>query len=322
MAPQVMFGTATFGMHMSEFQDTGAVKQLLQTLLDLGVHRLDTGARYPPLNPGRAEELIGEAKELSRKFVIDTKIYTNTQTDGSGDLTIEAIERSTSGSLQRLQKPEGVNVLYIHRPDPATPLEDQVRGFQEQIERKQCQTWGVSNMPPDLLKKILEVCEQNGWPKPSHYQGTYNLISRGMESTLLPLLRAHGMTFVCFGSVASGFLTGKFVNNEHSGTRLGDDNPLGKHFQRIYGTPDLLDAMRKFDREVRAHGITPVEVAVRWIFYHSQLCDSDAVLLGASKIRQLIENMAYKQRGRLPEAILPLVEELWSNVKASRAGVF
>lgn len=108
MAPQLIFGTASFGMDLTEFQDSQSVEHLLKNLQELGVHRLDSGARYPPMKPGRAEELIGETKELSGKFIIDTKVYTDTQTDGSGDLTSEAIESSLQASLKRLRKSDGV----------------------------------------------------------------------------------------------------------------------------------------------------------------------------------------------------------------------
>lgn len=108
MTPQLIFGTACFGMDMTEFQGPSSVQTLLKNLQEIGIHRLDSGARYPPMKPGRAEELIGETKELSGGFIIDTKVYTDTQTDGSGDLTSEAIEKSLHSSLQRLKKSDGV----------------------------------------------------------------------------------------------------------------------------------------------------------------------------------------------------------------------
>lgn len=106
MSPRLIFGTATFGMDMTAFQDASSVHTLLSSLSALGIHRLDTGARYPPMKPGRAEELIGETKELSGRFVVDTKVYTDTSKDGSGDLTDEAIERSVRASLERLGRDE------------------------------------------------------------------------------------------------------------------------------------------------------------------------------------------------------------------------
>ncbi|RWA12872.1 hypothetical protein EKO27_g2257 [Xylaria grammica] len=321
MAPQVVFGTAGLGLHGTAFQGASSVKDLLRMLRDLGISRLDTGARYPPLNPGLSEQLLGEARELSRDFVIDTKVYTDAKKDGSGDLTLEAISTSAYGSLQRLKRPEGVNVLYIHRADPTTPLEEQIQGFAEQIAQGRCKTWGVSNMRPEVLEELLRLCEENGWPKPSYYQGTYNVISRGMETKLWPILQTHNVKFVAFWALAAGFLTGNFVNGQHAGTRMGDDNPLGKQIQKMYGSQDVLDAVKKFDTETRALGLTPLEVAVRWIFHHSKLTDDDCVLLGASKVEQIVENVAFIRKGPLPDNVLPLVEELWDGVKETRGEV-
>ncbi|KAI0973759.1 putative oxidoreductase [Xylaria arbuscula] len=322
MAPQIIFGTAGFGMDKTAFQDAQSVKSLLSTLKDLGISRIDTGARYPPLKPGRSEELLGEARDISRDFTIDTKVFTDTKTDGSGDLTPEAISKSANSSLQRLQRPEGVNVLYIHRADPSTPLRDQIQGFTEQISKGICKAWGVSNVPPSVLEEILQLCEENGWPKPSWYQGTYNVISRGMETKLWPILEKHNIRFVAFWSgFGKRLLTGNLVNGRHAGTRLGDDNPLGKPFQKMYGSTDVLEATKRFDVETRAQGLSPLEVAVRWIFHHSKLTDDDAVLLGASKVEQLAESVAFIRKGPLPDAAVLLANDLWEGVKSTRSEI-
>ncbi|KAL7622018.1 hypothetical protein AAE478_007519 [Parahypoxylon ruwenzoriense] len=320
MAPQLIFGTASFGMPMTEFQDAEAVKRLLQALKELGITRLDSGARYPPPKPGRSEELIGEAKEISCEFLVDTKIYTDTATDGSGDLTAGAIVKSTDGSLKRLQA-DSVNVLHVHRADPATPLEEQVQGFNDQITQGHCKKWGVSNVPPPVLEKMIQICEEKGWQKPSCYQGVYNLVTRGMETKLLPLLRAHGIAYNGFQPLAAGFLTGKLVNNEQAGTRFGDDHPLGAISRRMFGGEDLLSAMKKFDTEVKAQGLMPVEVAIRWLMYHSALEDDDGIVLGASKVAQVIDTVNFIRKGPLPESILPLADELWGSVKGTRGEI-
>ncbi|RYC64266.1 hypothetical protein CHU98_g1957 [Xylaria longipes] len=280
------------------------------------------GRPVPPTNPGRSEQLLGEARGLSRGFVIDTKVYTDTATDGSGDLTPEAISKSADASLQRLQRPEGVNVLYVHRGDPATPLEEQIQGFVAQIVKGHCKAWGVSNVRPEMLENMLRLCEQNGWPKPSYYQGTYNVISR-VHRFLRPTRPcALGTAFVdrtySNMAVAAGFLTGKFVNGQHAGTRMGDDNPLGKYIQQMYGSEDVLSAVKKFDTETRALGLTPLEVSIRWVFHHSKLTDEDCVLLGASKVEQVIENVAFIRKGPLSDQVLPLVEKLWERLDFDR----
>lgn len=119
MTPQLIFGTASFGMDLTDFQDPQSVYALYETLQELDINRLDSGARYPPLKPGRAEELIGETKEVSDGFTIDTKVYTDVRTDGSGDLKGEAVEKSIQGSLQRLRAVGGVSDIVnpaIHCP--------------------------------------------------------------------------------------------------------------------------------------------------------------------------------------------------------------
>ncbi|KAL8832267.1 MAG: hypothetical protein Q9191_000366 [Dirinaria sp. TL-2023a] len=143
MAPHLIFGTASFGFHSTEFQDHSSVLVLLQNLQSLGIHHLDSGARYPPTNPGRAEDLIGKARELSESFTIDTKVYTDVRTDGSGDLTCEAIERSAMESLQRLNRLDGVNILHAHRADPSTPLIEQINAFNQQIKQGRCKAVGT-----------------------------------------------------------------------------------------------------------------------------------------------------------------------------------
>ncbi|KAI1392062.1 putative oxidoreductase [Hypoxylon trugodes] len=322
MSPQFIFGTAGFGMDRTEYSDAASVKTALETVRSLGIRRLDSGARYPPLNPGRSEALIGEAREISTEFEVDTKVYTDTKTDGSGDLTREAIQKSIEGSLERLKRPEGVNVLHIHRADPSTPLEEQVRAFNEQIELGHCKAWGVSNVPVDTLEKILALCSEHGLRKPVCYQGEYSLISRGAETKLFPLLRAHGIRFNSFRSFASGLLTGNAVNGKAEGTRFGADNPLGGAMQRVFGAQDLQDAVKKFDTETRARGISkPLEVAVRWIVHHSALDEGDGVVLGSSRVSQVIETVEFARKGPLPDELLKVTEDLWDALKETRGNI-
>ncbi|KAL8950583.1 MAG: hypothetical protein Q9222_003392 [Ikaeria aurantiellina] len=309
-------------MDMSSFQDSSSVHSLLEALESLGIRRLDSGARYPPLNPGRSEALLGETRTISRKFHIDTKVYMDVQTDGSGDLTAAAIARSVSGSLQRLKLEEhGVNVLHAHRADPSTPIQEQIEAFNQQIELGRCREWGVSNVPSEKLEMMLSICEEKGYRKPSCYQGDYNLITRGMETRLLPILRAHSMSFNAFRPLAAGFLTGKLINNEHQDTRFGDSNPLGKAAQKLFGAEDLHTAMKDFYVRLKPYGISPLEVTIRWIMYHSALQEKDGVIIGASKAEQVQQVVGMIENGPLPSEISQLADDLWNAVRESRGGI-
>ena len=173
-------------------------------------------------------------------------------------------------------------------------------------------------MPIPILERMLQICDEEGLQKPSCYQGDYNMITRGMETKLLPLLRQHGIVFNAFRAMAAGFLTGNFVRGEHIGTRFDDENLLEKITQKIYGAENLHTAMKLFDEECTTKGLTTVEVALRWIFHYSARGDGDGVVVGASRKQQVMESMAMFQKGLLPDEVLHSVEKLWNAVRASR----
>lgn len=121
--------------------------------------------------------------------------------------------------------------------------------------------------------------------------------------------------------LAAGFLTGKLINNDHVGTRFGDDNPLGEFARKLFGAEDLHSAMTSFGAEARSHNLTPVEVAIRWIAHHSSLKDEDGIILGASKIEQIRETVSMVKKGPLSGEILKTAEDLWGAVRGSRSEI-
>lgn len=312
MAPQLVFGTGVLGMDGMEFHDNESVTKLLQTLKELGINHLDTAARYPPFDPGKSEQLLGMANALSDTFVIDTKVYTEVG-DGSGDLTRPAMQKSVDGSLERLHRPQGVNVLFAHRPDPATPLEEQVQAFQNQIAQGHAKAWGVANHPPETLQKIMDLCERTGWQKPAWYQGSYSMLTRGVETRVLPILRTYGLSFLASHVLASGVLTGKHSDAE--------GNPTGRFAKGGYATPEVAAAMKAFVAGCAAHSLPPVEVASRWLAHHSALTDEDGIVLGASKLAQVGDTVANIRKGPLPAPVVALAEEVWDMVKAVRGSM-
>lgn len=121
--------------------------------------------------------------------------------------------------------------------------------------------------------------------------------------------------------LSAGFLTGKLVNNQHADTRAGDSNPLGKLIQSAFGADDLRSAMKQFDMDVRAEGLTSAEVAVRWAAHHSALSEDDGMILGASRTAQIQQSVAFIRKGKLPENVLRLADKLWEAVRESRGNI-
>lgn len=206
-----------------------------------------------------------------------------------------------------------MDVVFAHRPDRATPLEEQVQGLAEQVSSGRARAWGVANHPPETLRAMLDVCEREGLVLPRWYQGTYSLLSRGAEDAVFPLLRERGLSFLASHALASGFLTGKHVDAE--------GNPTGRFAGGGYAVPEVAAAMKTFVAGCEAHGLLPVEVASRWIAHHSALNEEDGIVLGASKLVQVGETVAHIRKGPLPTPVVASAEELWQAVKSIRGSM-
>lgn len=100
-----------------------------------------------------------------------------------------------------------------------------------------------------------------------------------------------------------------------------DDNPIGKVVQKMFGSEELLVAMKKFDEGARRHGLTPAEVAVRWLAHHSALREEDGIILGASRNEQIVETVGFIRKGRLEDEVVRLAEEAWEGVRGVRGEI-
>lgn len=121
--------------------------------------------------------------------------------------------------------------------------------------------------------------------------------------------------------LAAGFLTGKFINNDTTGTRFDPNGPIGPIIQKMFSGDQLMDAMREFDTAVKQKGLTSPEVAIRWLMHHSALTEDDSVVLGASQIHQIQDTVALTRKGPLPDDVLVLTEELWDSVRELREDI-
>ncbi|KAH8430918.1 uncharacterized protein LDX57_008582 [Aspergillus melleus] len=191
--PKLIFGAASFGM---DFASPEEIQEVLDYLKRNKITHIDTASRYPPIAPGRSEELLGETKAVNQGFTIDTKIFTQTSNQG-GHMESSAVEQSVKISLRRIGIDQ-VNTLYIHYPDLSTPLEEQARTINDLYAAGKFKQFGVSNFKPDLLQQFLAICEAHGYVKPTVYQGDYSAVNRGMEKKLLPILRNYGIAYNAF----------------------------------------------------------------------------------------------------------------------------
>ncbi|KAI0882615.1 Aldo/keto reductase [Annulohypoxylon maeteangense] len=317
--PVIYFGTSTFGSsHVPTLQDEAIVSTFLDALNDGDVSQIDTAARYPPDNHGGSERMIGRVKAPARGFTINTKVLFAGQ-NSDGTLSKEAVRKSVANSLEVLGVKK-LGILYAHCPDLATPLAEQAEALNEQYQKGYCEKIGISNFPLDMLKSFIDICEKEGYIKPSVYQGQYNLICREPEKELLPFLREHNMTFNAYSPLGGGFLTGKLTLGTAEGTRLR--SAYGAHFAAWYDRPEFHDAVKKLLEVIGPLGIKPSEAALRWLAYHSDLGEKDGVILGATKIEQLKQNLEDMEKGALPQAVVDEIMAIGETIDAMGSGNF
>ncbi|OTB16244.1 hypothetical protein K445DRAFT_317223 [Daldinia sp. EC12] len=317
--PVIYYGTSTFGSsHVPALQDEANVSKFLEALQEGGISQIDTAARYPPDNHGASERMLGRVKASSKGFTINTKVLFAGQSS-AGTLSKEAVRKSVGNSL-RILGVEKLGILYAHTADPVTPLEEQAAALNEQYQKGFCEKIGISNFPLDTLKSFVEICEKEGYVKPSVYQGQYNLICRGPEKDLIPFLREHNMTFNAYSPLGGGFLTGKLTLGTAEGTRLR--SAYGAHFARWYDKPEFHDAVRKLLEAIEPLGIKPSEAALRWLAYHSVLGEDDGIILGATKVEQLRQNIEDIGKGPLPREIVQVIDKIGETIDALGGGDF
>jgi aflatoxin B1 aldehyde reductase len=144
---------------------------------------------YSPHVPGTSEARLG-AVEAGKRFVVDTKIASFL----TGSHSRAKIEESIESSLISL-KIETANIAYLHLPERTTPFDETIEAMNEAFKACRFKRLGLSNYPAAEVKKIVEICREKGYVKPSFYQGQYNPIVRSGEKELFPVLRKHEIVF-------------------------------------------------------------------------------------------------------------------------------
>lgn len=307
----LILGTMTFG----ESVFAPDVTTFIRTFLDAGYTELDTAFVY---NNGTCEELLGDAlRQLDRPFQIATKVNPRI----TGRLDGAAVTMQLNTSLQRLKR-SCVDTLYLHFPDPATPLEDTLSACAALYAEGKFRELGLSNFPAWMVADVWHICDRNGWVKPTVYEGIYNPLTRKAELELNACLDRFGMRFYAYNPMCGGLLTGRYGAFEDAPT---DGRFTHRpNYQKRYWKKSFFDAMERIRAAAEAHGVSMIEATYRWLAYHSMLNADrgDAILIGASKLGHLQQNMETVKAGPLPEALVSVFESAWQATKGDSPEYF
>jgi aryl-alcohol dehydrogenase-like predicted oxidoreductase len=226
---------------------------LMNAAWKLGLHTFDTADAY---GGGRSETWIGDwIQETGQRPQITTKTFNPMQTGADQGLGRNRVLRQAESSLERLGI-DRIDLYLAHDPDPRTPVAETLSAFEELVENRLIEAWGVSNVDAAGLREWLEV------GRPALVQNSYSLLERGDEEELIPLCAEHGIPYQAFSPLAGGWLTGKYQRDEAPppGSRMTMRPEPYAHLEdeRVYAGLDELGRMAA-DR-----GLSTAGLALAW----------------------------------------------------------
>jgi aryl-alcohol dehydrogenase-like predicted oxidoreductase len=266
-------------MGMSEFYGPGDENESIATVhraLELGVTLLDTADAYGPYEN---EELVGRAIRGRREqVVVATKfgiVRTSDPTARSVSGRPEYVRKACDKSLQRLGI-DAIDLYYLHRVDPATPIEETVGAMGELVQAGKVRYLGLSEVSPSTLTRAYAVHPI------AVLQTEYSLWSRDPEDRILDACRRLRVGFVAYSPLGRGFLTGrvrKFEDLAEDDFRRRSPRFQGENFQRN------LNLVRQIESLAQEKRCTPSQLALAWVLAQGD----DIVPIPGTKRRMYLE---------------------------------
>jgi voltage-dependent potassium channel beta subunit len=261
----------------------------MQAAWEAGVNFFDNAEVYAG---GKSETIMGQAvRELGwprESFVLSTKLYWGLREGPNTKNTLNRkyLMHAVDGSLERLGL-DFVDLLFCHRPDPETPVEETVWAMSDIIAAGKAHYWGTSEWSAEEIREAYEIAERYNLRKPVMEQPQYNLLWRDrVEKEYAPLYEDYGMGTTVWSPLASGALTGKYLDGIPEGSRaalegyewLREHILVPKNDGKIRRVLEMADEL----------GCTPAQLAIAWCAKNPHV---STVITGASRVEQVRDNM-------------------------------
>jgi voltage-dependent potassium channel beta subunit len=283
---ELSFGSwVTYGNQL----DTRAARELMAAAFDAGVNFFDNAEIYAK---GDSEVIMGKVlKELGWpriRYIVSTKFYWGMRTGANDNNTLNRkyLLDAIDGSLRRLQL-DHVDLVYCHRADPNTPIEETVWAMHDIIARGKALYWGTSEWNADEIRAAWEIADRRNLHKPVTEQPQYNLFHRKrVEQEYARLYEDIGLGLTTWSPLASGLLSGKY----RKGIPAGSRGTLESYaFLRESLTDSAKNAVvGKLDGVAKDLGCTLAQLALAWCVRNPHV---STVITGATRVEQISENM-------------------------------
>ena len=272
--------------------DTKSASEMLAAAKDAGINFFDNAEGYAQ---GQSEVVMGEAfkalKWARLDYVVSTKFYWGLETPGlkvnqRNTLNRKYLSQAIDGSLKRMQL-DFIDLVYCHRPDPLTPIDETVWAMSDMITQGKALYWGTSEWSAADIRAAYEIAERHHLHKPVMEQPQYNLFHRQrVEQEYSRLYDDMQLGLTTWSPLASGLLTGKYRNGVPADSR-------GAMESLSFLLPGLTDGAKNTAvgqlSEIAADlGGNVAQLAIAWVNKNPRV---STVILGASKLSQLQDNL-------------------------------
>jgi voltage-dependent potassium channel beta subunit len=276
----------TFGNQVDE--DSAAA--MLKVAYDAGVNFFDNAEAYAA---GLSETLMGAAiKKLGLRrssYLVSTKFHWGLHPGVNERATLNRkyLLQAVDGSLERFQL-DHLDLVYCHRPDRETPIEETVWAMHDIIQRGKALYWGTSEWSADEIRAAYEIAERNHLHKPVMEQPEYNLIHRDrVEKEYARLYEDRGLGLTIWSPLASGLLTGKYRDGIPEDSRAA--LPGYEWLKNWTVTPENVAKVERIRPIAEELDTTLSKLSIAWCLKNPHV---STVILGASRMSQLEENLA------------------------------
>lgn len=292
--------------------DVDAAMDCMAAAYEVGVNFFDNAESYAG---GKSEEVMGAAlKKLGWRrssYVISTKFFfgINDSVNEKNTLNRKRLLEAMDGSLKRFGM-DYVDLIFCHRPDPATPIEETVWAMHNIIERGQALYWGTSEWSAAEIVAAIEIAERHHLHKPVMEQPQYNLLVRErFEKEYARLFKDYGYGATIWSPLASGVLTGKYNNGVPADSR-------GALPGYEWLLPRLTDAgrlakVKALQAVADGLGCTMAQMSIAWCLKNPNV---STVITGASRVSQVHENLkSLEVVEKLTPAVIESLEAILQN---------
>jgi voltage-dependent potassium channel beta subunit len=285
--------------------------EMMSAAYDSGVNFFDNAEAYAN---GKSEEIMGEAlKRLGWRrgsFLVSTKLFwgLHDNPNESNTLNRKYLLEGIDGSLQRLDL-DYVDLLFCHRADPSTPIEETVWAMHNIIERGKALYWGTSEWEAADIQYAIDVAERHSLHKPVVEQPVYNLFERHRFSEgYRQVYEDHGYGSTTWSPLASGTLTGKYQDGVPEGSR-GSLQDLAWLRGQITD-PERLGKVAALRPLAEQLGATLAQFSIAWCLQNPWV---STVITGASRVEQVHENMkAVHVAGKFTPDVMAAIDEIFA----------